>query len=174
MSKWQTTLSFRMYPGLSRRLRMAGLHGPCRRFADTRADACARLGADAARYSFIAVDLHHPLLAGLPAHLCKSQSPSHPHRARTSVGLAAVRELAVELGAERKAAGEAPLCARRGEAESRGGAAPLTVKLAPGRAWKAAPRLGSLAKSCVHASLARSASSERTARLEPQHGGKRT
>jgi hypothetical protein len=23
------------------------------------------------RYSFIAVDLHHLLLAGLPAHLCK-------------------------------------------------------------------------------------------------------
>jgi hypothetical protein len=24
------------------------------------------------RYSFIAVDLHHLLLAGLPAHLCKN------------------------------------------------------------------------------------------------------
>ena len=45
---------------------------PCRRFADTLADACARLGADADRYSFIAVDLHHLLLAGLPAHLCKN------------------------------------------------------------------------------------------------------
>jgi len=42
---------------------------PCRRFADTLADACARLGADAVRYAFIAVDLHHLLLAGLPAHL---------------------------------------------------------------------------------------------------------
>ena len=29
----------------------------------------ARLGADVVRYSFIAVDLHHLLLAGLPAHL---------------------------------------------------------------------------------------------------------
>ena len=29
----------------------------------------ARLGADVGRYSFIAVDLHHLLLAGLPAHL---------------------------------------------------------------------------------------------------------
>ena len=37
---------------------------PCRRFADILADACARLGADAVRYSFIAVDLHHLLLAG--------------------------------------------------------------------------------------------------------------
>jgi len=50
---------------------------PYRRFADTLADACARLGADADRYSFIAVDLHHLLLAGLPAHLLKnSPSPS--------------------------------------------------------------------------------------------------
>ena len=39
---------------------------PCRRFADILADACARLGADVGRYSFIAVDLHHLLLAGLP------------------------------------------------------------------------------------------------------------
>jgi len=45
---------------------------PYRRFADTLADACARLGADADRYSFIAVDLHHLLLAGLPAHLLKN------------------------------------------------------------------------------------------------------
>jgi hypothetical protein len=41
---------------------------PYRRFADVLADACARLGADVVRYSFIAVDLHHLLLAGLPAH----------------------------------------------------------------------------------------------------------
>jgi len=45
---------------------------PCRRFADILADTCARLGADADRYSFIAVDLHHLLLAGLPAHLLKN------------------------------------------------------------------------------------------------------
>ena len=32
------------------------------------ADARARLGADVVRYSFIAMDLHHLLLAGLPAH----------------------------------------------------------------------------------------------------------
>src|SRR5271166_6486795 len=41
---------------------------PCRRFADVLADARARLGADVDRYSFIAVDFHHLLLAGLPAH----------------------------------------------------------------------------------------------------------
>jgi hypothetical protein len=36
---------------------------PCRRFADTLADACARLGADVARYAFLVVDLHLLLLA---------------------------------------------------------------------------------------------------------------
>ena len=41
---------------------------PCRRFAPGLAVDDARLGADAVRYSFIAVDLHHLLLAGLPAH----------------------------------------------------------------------------------------------------------
>jgi hypothetical protein len=45
---------------------------PCRRFADILAGACARLGADVVRYSFIVVDLHHLLLAGLPAHLCEN------------------------------------------------------------------------------------------------------
>ena len=47
---------------------------PCRRFANILADACARLGADVVRYSFIVVDLHHLLLAGLPAHLCENAS----------------------------------------------------------------------------------------------------
>ena len=41
---------------------------PCRRFAATLTNGNARLGADADRYSFIVVDLHHLLLAGLPAH----------------------------------------------------------------------------------------------------------
>ncbi|MEM5387264.1 hypothetical protein VSR68_27210, partial [Paraburkholderia phymatum] len=41
---------------------------PCRRFADILADACARLGADVVRYTFIVMDFHHLLLAGLPAH----------------------------------------------------------------------------------------------------------
>ena len=42
---------------------------PCRRFADILTNAGARLGADVVRYSFIVVDLHHLLLAGLPTHL---------------------------------------------------------------------------------------------------------
>ena len=47
---------------------------PCRRFADILANACARLGVDVVRYSFIVVDLHHLLLASLPAHLCKNSA----------------------------------------------------------------------------------------------------
>jgi hypothetical protein len=45
---------------------------PCRRFADTLTDACARLGADVVRYTFIVGDLHPSFLAGLPAHLCEN------------------------------------------------------------------------------------------------------
>ena len=41
---------------------------PCRRFAGALTGDSARLGADVDRYSFIVVDLHHLLLAGLPAH----------------------------------------------------------------------------------------------------------
>ena len=47
---------------------------PCRRFAGILSNACARLGADVDCYSFIVVDLHHLLLAGLPAHLCKNSA----------------------------------------------------------------------------------------------------
>jgi len=51
---------------------MAGLCAP---LADASpailADTGARLGADVGRYSFIVMDFHHLLLAGLPAHcLC--------------------------------------------------------------------------------------------------------
>jgi hypothetical protein len=41
---------------------------PCRRFAEVLADNCARLEGDVVCYSFIVMDLHHLLLAGLPAH----------------------------------------------------------------------------------------------------------
>src|ERR1700758_3258534 len=41
---------------------------PCRRFAHILADARARLEAEVGRYSFLVMDLHHLLLAGLPAH----------------------------------------------------------------------------------------------------------
>jgi hypothetical protein len=51
---------------------------PYRRFADTPEDiltdtpvnACARLGADAVRYSFIVADFHHLLLAGFTGAPC--------------------------------------------------------------------------------------------------------
>lgn len=44
---------------------------PYRRIADILADTCAWLGADAVRYSFIAVDSHYLLHDGLPAHPCE-------------------------------------------------------------------------------------------------------
>jgi len=44
---------------------------PYRRFVSGLAAENARLGADVDRYSFIAVDSHHLLLAGLPAHLTR-------------------------------------------------------------------------------------------------------
>jgi hypothetical protein len=50
---------------------------PYRRFVGVLTDANARLGADVDRYSFIVVDLHHLLLAGLPAHF-ESYIPSQP------------------------------------------------------------------------------------------------
>jgi hypothetical protein len=49
---------------------------PCRRFASILASADARLGVDVVCYSFIAVDLHHLLLAGLPAHSLQGQTRS--------------------------------------------------------------------------------------------------
>ena len=61
-------------PGITFLSRLNGwpARPPCRRFADILADICARLGVDAVRYSFIVVDLHHLLLAGLPAHPCEN------------------------------------------------------------------------------------------------------
>jgi hypothetical protein len=49
---------------------------PYRRFADALADVCARIGGDVGCYSFIAVDLHHILLASLPA-LSLALRPAH-------------------------------------------------------------------------------------------------
>src|SRR5580700_9209077 len=49
---------------------------PYRRFVDALANANARLGADADRYSFIVSDFHRLLPAGLPAHF-ESDHPSH-------------------------------------------------------------------------------------------------
>ena len=63
---------------------------PYRRFADILADACARLGADVDRYSFIAVDLHHLLLAGLPAHLCENTQEPTRRRIIFSIALSQI------------------------------------------------------------------------------------
>jgi hypothetical protein len=52
---------------------------PYRCFVAALADANAWLGADVDRYSFIVVDLHHLLLAGLPAHF-ESYMASQPVR----------------------------------------------------------------------------------------------
>ena len=41
---------------------------PYRRFGRALASTPARFGADVGRYAFIVMDLHHLLLAGLPAH----------------------------------------------------------------------------------------------------------
>jgi hypothetical protein len=73
-------------PGQSFLSRLNGspVRTPCRRFADTLTDACARLGDDVVRYTFIAVDLHHLLLAGLPAHLCKNAKRSPLSKFRPS------------------------------------------------------------------------------------------
>src|SRR6516164_2831644 len=70
---------------------------PCRRFADILADACARLGADVGRYSFIAVDLHHLLLAGLPAHLCENAQEPTRRRIIFSIALSPIAATALFL-----------------------------------------------------------------------------
>jgi hypothetical protein len=60
---------------------------PCRRFADTLAGTAARLGADVVRYSFIAVDSHHLLLASLPAHIAVGNTIAGvpPHRSERAL-----------------------------------------------------------------------------------------
>jgi hypothetical protein len=60
---------------------------PCRRFAITLAGNDARLGADVDRYSFIVVDLHHLLLAGLPAHTHPTALPGSKARICVSIAL---------------------------------------------------------------------------------------
>jgi hypothetical protein len=52
---------------------------PYRRFADILTNACARLGANVDRYSFITVDFHHLLLASLLAHAGVG-TPLPPHQ----------------------------------------------------------------------------------------------
>ena len=70
---------------------------PYRRFADILADACAQLGADVGCYSFIAVDLHHLLLAGLPAHLCENTKEPTRRRIVFSIALFPIAAAALFL-----------------------------------------------------------------------------
>lgn len=55
---------------------------PCRRFGCVLANATARLGANVDRYSFIAVDLHHLLLAGFAGAPSRGSRPSAGRRPR--------------------------------------------------------------------------------------------
>jgi hypothetical protein len=71
---------------------------PCRRFAHALASMHARLGADVVRYSFIAVDFHHLLLAGLPAHSLEYWL-ARSSRAMTAVGGATSRIMRPDLWA---------------------------------------------------------------------------
>jgi hypothetical protein len=68
---------------------------PYRRFVGVLTDANARLGADVDRYSFIVVDLHHLLLAGLPAHF-ESYMPSQPVWSLWAMSRRSEREIIVE------------------------------------------------------------------------------
>src|ERR1700739_1061614 len=59
---------------------------PYRRFAVILAEDCARIGGDVGCYSFIAVDSHHILLAGLPAHsLALRPAHSRDHQFVTAI-----------------------------------------------------------------------------------------
>ena len=57
---------------------------PYRRFAVILAEDGARIGGDVGCFSFIAVDSHHILLAGLPAHSLALR-PAHSRRHRIDV-----------------------------------------------------------------------------------------
>jgi hypothetical protein len=70
---------------------------PYRRFAGILADARARLGADVVRYSFIAMDLHHLLLAGLPAHLRENAKEINGDRTSVSFKAALSAHIASEV-----------------------------------------------------------------------------
>src|ERR1035441_10607951 len=66
---------------------------PCRRFAGVLTDVCARLGADADRYSFTVRDSHPLLLVGLPAHSENlHMSGPTPHRSNLADAFANLTE----------------------------------------------------------------------------------
>ena len=72
---------------------------PYRRFADTLTEACARLGANVDRYSFITADSHHLLLASLLAHSAcglktvTSAFARYDHSGSTMLGRVAFRRV---------------------------------------------------------------------------------
>ena len=70
---------------------------PYRRFAAILAEDCARIGGDVGCYSFIAVDSHHILLAGLPAHFAVGTAIAGRPPPRS--GRAQLRHPAPTLGA---------------------------------------------------------------------------
>ena len=68
-------------PGMSHLSRLNGwpVRSPVNASPTPSRSDCARLGADVVRYSFIVMDLHHLLLAGLPAHSKMTPSRHAPH-----------------------------------------------------------------------------------------------
>src|SRR5215213_7897311 len=75
---------------------------PYRRFADTLANANARLGAGADRYSFTVVDFHLLLLAGLPG-APKAHAVERFARNRPDI-LSVILYVPTELGRQRRIA----------------------------------------------------------------------
>ena len=72
-------------------------------FVDARASARKYFGVNAVRYSFIVMDLHHLLLAGLPAHSApESDGSLHCRRLKCIVSGASCRrseaKAALDLG----------------------------------------------------------------------------
>ena len=64
---------------------------PYRRFACTFTGTCARLGADAVRYSFIVADFHHLLLAGFTGARKTTTAKRHYNWPSRSAGTTSLR-----------------------------------------------------------------------------------
>ena len=93
---------------------------PCRRFAFALAGNDARLGADVDRYSFIVVDLHHLLLAGLPAH-AKHNPPTPMYQNGVLRFLILLSHKVAAVEAENQIIEEIQILALGGPDESRSG-----------------------------------------------------
>ena len=97
---------------------------PCRRFADVLADACARLGADVGCYSLIVMDLHHLLLAGLPAHPKKTFEAAAQVQARLIVQLkdnqpSLLQKVETACASQRPVSSDTSVCTGRNRHETR-------------------------------------------------------